>query len=86
LLLDGLDRQVAAVRAALDGSDYANVGVQGVLCFTNAELPMLRTLTMRGHLLLYRKSVAKRLSAAGNLQPAEIALIVRTIATRLPPA
>lgn len=86
LLLDGLDRQVAAVRAALDGSDYASVGVQGVLCFTNAELPMLRTLTMRGHLLLYRKSVAKRLSAAGNLQPAEIALIVRTIATRLPPA
>ena len=85
-LIDGLDRQVAAVRAALDSADHANAPVQGVLCFTNAELPVLRTLTMRGHLLLYRKALAKRLNSDGDLQPAEIDLIARTIATELPPA
>ncbi|HEY5261060.1 MAG TPA: hypothetical protein VIJ33_03030 [Solirubrobacteraceae bacterium] len=41
---------------------------------------------MPSHLVLYRKALAKRLNAARSLQPAEIALIVRTIATRLPPA
>lgn len=45
-LIDGLDRQVAAVRAAL-GPARENLLVQGVLCFTKAELPMLRTLDAR---------------------------------------
>jgi hypothetical protein len=85
-LMDGLDRQVAAVRDALDRSGHADVRVQSVLCFTNAELPVLRTLTMRGHLVLYRKALAKRLNADGALQPPEIDLIARTIATKLPPA
>jgi hypothetical protein len=85
-LMDGLDRQVATVRDALDHSGYADVRVQGVLCFTNAELPVLRTLTMRGHLMLCRKALARRLNAGGDLQPAEIDLIARTIATELTPA
>lgn len=85
-LIYGLDRQVAAVRAALGRVDHADVPVRGVLCFTNAELPLLRTLTMRGHLLLYRKALVKRLTAAGNLHPAEIDDIARTIAMELPPA
>jgi hypothetical protein len=70
-LIDGLERQVAAVRAALGRADHANVPVQGVLCFANAELRLLRTLTMRGHLLLHRKALAKRLNSDGQLQPAE---------------
>jgi hypothetical protein len=85
-LIDGLDRQVATVRDALDRSGHADVPVQGVLCFTNADLPVLRTLTMRGHLVLYRKALAKRLNADGALQTPEIDLIARTIATKLPPA
>jgi hypothetical protein len=85
-LIDGLDRQVAAVRDALDRSDHASVRVQGVLCFTNADLPALRTLTMRGHLLLYRKALAKRLNSDGDLGPAEIDLVTRAITTELPPA
>jgi hypothetical protein len=85
-LIDGLDRQVAAVRAAIDRSDHANVQVRGVLCFTHADLPALRTLTMRGHLLLYRKALAKRLNSDGELLSTEIDLIARTIATEFPPA
>jgi Nuclease-related domain len=85
-LIDGLDRQVAAVRAILDSADHATAPVRGVLCFTQAEFPRLRTLTMRGHLLLYRKGLAKRLNSDGDLQPGEIDLVARTIATELPPA
>ena len=85
-LIDGLDRQVATVRDALDRSGHADVPVQGVLCFTNADLPVLRTLTMRGHLVLYRKALAKRLNSAGDLQPPQIDLIARSIATEFPPA
>jgi hypothetical protein len=85
-LIDGLDRQVAAVRAALDSADHANAPVQGVLCFTNADLRVLRTLTMRGHLLLYRRALAKRLNSDGDLQPAAIDRIARALATELPPA
>jgi hypothetical protein len=85
-LIDGLDRQVAAVRDALRRSDQANVPVQGVLCSTNADLPVLRTVTMGGHLLLYRKALAKRLNSDGDLQRTEIDLIAQTIATELPPA
>jgi hypothetical protein len=56
-----LDRQVEVVRAAL-GEDHGDVAVRGVLCFTRAELPLVHTLTIRSHLLLYRKALAKRIA------------------------
>lgn len=65
--LDRLDRQVHAVRDALAGTRHASSSVIGALCFTHADLPLLRTLEMRGHLLLYRKALADRLTAAGPL-------------------
>lgn len=83
-LLDGLDRQVAAVRAAIDSRD--DIPVQGVLCFTNADLPLLGTLKIRDHLLLYRKSLAKRLNADGPLSSEEIDELARRLAVALPPA
>lgn len=85
-LIDGLDRQVAAVRAALDDGDHTGVTVQGVLCFTKADLPRLGTLKMRGHLLLYRKPLAKRLNADGPLDSTAIDALARTLAEALPPA
>jgi hypothetical protein len=85
-LIDGLDRQVGAVQAALSASGHADVAVRGVLCFTAAELPLLGTLKMRGHMLLYRKALAKRLSAQGSLDRASIEEIARVLAAALPPA
>jgi hypothetical protein len=78
-LIDGLDRQVAAVQTALRASRHADVPVRGVLCFTTAELPLLGTLKMRGHLLLYRKALAKRLNAQGALAPAVIEDLARDL-------
>jgi hypothetical protein len=54
-----------------------------VLCFTTAELPLLGTLKMRGHLLLYRKALAKRLNAQGALAPAVIEDLARDLAAAL---
>lgn len=84
-LIDGLDRQVAAVRNVLL-ADHPDVPVQGVLCFTNADLPLLGAPKMRGHLLLYRKSLAKRLNADGPLLPRAIDELARELASAFPPA
>jgi hypothetical protein len=84
-LIDGLDRQVEAVHAAL-ADQHAAVPLHGVLCFTRADLPLLSTLKMRGHLLLYRKALAKRLNARGDLEPPAIHQLASTIADAFPPA
>lgn len=85
-LIDGLDRQVTVVRDVLGGSGHPEAAVQGVLCFTKADLPLLGTLKMSGHLLLYRKALAKRLNTAGPLGHAAIDELARTIAEALPSA
>jgi hypothetical protein len=84
-LIDGLDRQVAAVRGAL-GADHADLPVQGVLCFAHADLPLVRTLKIRGHLLLYPKGLARRLNVGGPLSPAMIDALARALAAALPSA
>jgi hypothetical protein len=85
-LIDGLDRQVAAVQTALRASGHGEVAVQGVLCFTTAELPLLGTLKMRGHVLLYRKALAKRLNAEGPLNPSTVDHLAHALAAALRPA
>jgi hypothetical protein len=84
-LIDGLDRQVSAVRDALAGTT-GPPAVQGVLCFTQADLPLFGTTKMRSHLLLYRKALAKRLNAAGPASAAQIDATARLLAGAFPPA
>ena len=55
-LIDGLDRQVAAIRGALEAGGCQEVSVQGVLCFTDADLPLFGGKEIRGHLLLEGKA------------------------------
>jgi hypothetical protein len=85
-LIDGLERQVAAVRAALLASGYPGVPVQGVLCFVNADLPLLGTTRIRGHLVLYPKAVAKRLNASGPLPKETIDAVDHALSVAFPPA
>lgn len=47
-LLDGLDRQITAVRSALDRDGHNEIPIQGALCFTKADLPLLKTHKLRG--------------------------------------
>jgi hypothetical protein len=83
-LIDGLDRQVQAVRAVLDAAGHTEMALHGVLCFTRAELPMIGTLHMRGHQMLYRKALAKRLNSDGPTDPGTVMSIARTLAKALP--
>jgi hypothetical protein len=85
-LLDGLDRQVSTVGDALRASGQPAVPIQGVLCFTDADLPLLGTLKIRGHILVYRKALAKRLNATGPLGPSAIDALARALASALPSA
>jgi len=85
-LVDGLDRQVSAVRAALAARDHADVPVQGALCFTAADLPRLKALKIRRHLLLSRRALVKRLNADGPLPPPAIDAVAHALAAALPPA
>jgi hypothetical protein len=84
-LIDGLDRQVAAIRGALEAGGY-QVPVQGVLCFTDADLPLVGGKEMRGHLLLGRKGLKKRLQKKGLISSEAISAMAHVIATALPPA
>ncbi|MFZ0040673.1 MAG: nuclease-related domain-containing protein [Solirubrobacteraceae bacterium] len=84
--LDGLDRQIKAVRDALQSTEYRSVPVQAVLCFTQAGLPLLRTTEMRGHLLLHPKTLAKRLTASGPLHSEHRAPLAACLTAALRPA
>jgi hypothetical protein len=88
-LVDGLDRQVEAVRAALDG----DVPVHGCLCFIapagllgDSGLPLLRTLKVRGHHLYYPRRLARRLNRAGPLDAPQLQALAERLASRFPQA
>jgi len=83
-LIDGLERQVTAVSHVLGANDCEDVPVQGVLCFTKADLPLFGTPKMRGQLLLSRRGVAKRLSSDGRLSVESIEELAQLLAADLP--
>ena len=91
-LIDGLERQVAAVTTALE--DVApEAPIHGCLCFvapeglfSEVELPLLRTLRIRGYPLYHVRLLAARLNSDGPLSPGEALAIGARLAERLPPA
>jgi hypothetical protein len=84
--LDGLDRQIQAVREIIEATGDQPVSVRGALCFTKADLPLLRTVEMRGYILLYRKALAKRLVAPGPLTADRCHGLAASLSTCLRPA
>lgn len=83
---DGLDRQVEAVRRALARIGRDDVPVQGVLCFAKAELPLLRSLQVRGHRLHHSRALARKLNHTGALSAEQIESLTVSLATAFPPA
>ena len=70
-LIDGLDRQVHAVRGALTASGHPDVWVQGVLCFTTPDLRCSARPRCAGTSSA-RRTLAKRINKQGPLQPPTI--------------
>lgn len=81
--LESLDRQVQAVREIIE---HQAVPLCGALCFTKAGLPLLRTVEMRGHLLLKPKALAKHLVASGPLTPGRCRVLAASLSASLRPA
>jgi hypothetical protein len=91
-LVEGLERQVAAVRAALEALGH-EIPVQGCFCFINPSgqasgsgIPVVRTLTVKGFPLYYPKRLAKRLKQRGDLVGDQAQCVAETLAQRFPPA
>lgn len=82
-LADGLGRQVAAVERALAGVS-PRPPVHGVLCFVEAQLPLVRTLRFAGFPLLHPRPLARRI---GRPFPEPTARpLLETLAGAFPPA
>ncbi|HEX4484590.1 MAG TPA: nuclease-related domain-containing protein [Solirubrobacteraceae bacterium] len=85
-LVDGLDRQVDAVRRALVEGGCGDVPVHGVLCFTKADLPLLGICQIRGHRLHYCRATARKLNRSGPYEKDAIDRIARQLAVAFPAA
>lgn len=80
-LVDGVLTQVEVVRATLD----AEVPVHGVLCFVDADWPLLGgSFTTRGIHVLWPKKLYERLGADGPLTAESVAAAHTALARRLP--
>ncbi len=84
-LIAGLARQVALVETAL-ASVAPAVPVRGALCFVDAELPLLGTLTFDGYPLLHPKRLAKRINARGPVDVARVRTLAAELARHFPSA
>ncbi len=86
-LIHGLGRQRDAVRAAVATVAPA-IQVHACLCFVggNADMPLLRKLSIDGYPLLYPRKLAKWLNRPGELGGEEMRAIAEALARALPPA
>jgi hypothetical protein len=84
-LIAGLAKQVDIVGRAVEPL-LADVPVRGAFCFVEGNLPLLRTLTINGFVLLHRRSLAKRLNADGPLDVDGIVTVAEELARTFPPA
>ncbi len=88
-LVEGLEKQVAHVIAAIEDPD---VPVLGCLCFVAPEglladvgLPVFRTLEVDGYPLYYAAKLAKQLKRPGPLDAARTHELALELGERLPP-
>jgi hypothetical protein len=85
-LVDGLERQVVAVRQVLASLDRGEVIVHGVLCFTKADLPLFGSCEIRDFSLRHPRATARRLKRKGSLTGPEIDSLACELARAFPPA
>jgi len=86
-LIDGVERQIELVRAALASFGEDSIDVRGALCFPAADgLPLLQQLSVRGIVIDGPKAVAKLARRQGQLGPDAVERIWRRLADSFPPA
>ncbi len=87
-LIDGVERQVAYVRAALRAFGGPEVELRGALCFPNVDgLPVFRQLSVRDIVIDGPKPLSKLAARPpGSLRPEDIERVWRALAHRFPAA
>lgn len=86
-LLDGLDKQTAAVTETVARGPVPNISVAGALCFVDADLPLFGQLRARGYVVDTPKGIAKNLrETSGALTGPEVEAIADHLDGALPPA
>jgi hypothetical protein len=84
-LVQGLLRQVAAVRAELE-TVHADVPVRGALCFVGTELPWFRSSSIVDLPLVGRRGLTKLLRSLGDLESADRDAVAALLDQRFPHA
>jgi hypothetical protein len=86
-LVDGVLKQVEVVRGALDRAFLADVPVHGVLCFVDADWPLIGgSFVISDVAVLWPKKLGERLMAPGPLTPDRTDEVHRALAAALPTA
>ena len=86
-LIDGVERQIAHVRASLCDLGECEVEVRGALCFRHIDgLPLFRQLTVRDIVIDGPKPVSRFAARPGSLRPEDIDRIWRALGHLFPRA
>lgn len=86
-LVEGVERQVAAVQAVLGDSELGEVEVVGALCMANvADLPLIGHPKLRNVAVDGTRRIAKIAARPGPLDAQAIQKVASVIGTAMPPA
>ena len=86
-LVEGVHKQVDVVRAVLADAGVAEVPVRGVLCFVEANWPLIGgSFVIDGVSVIWPKKLAEQLVAAGPLDDAMAERVHRALAAAFPAA
>jgi hypothetical protein len=86
-LVDGVQKQVDLVSAALEAAGFADMPVRGVLCFVEADWPLFgRSFAIDDVCVVWPKKLAEQLVKSGPLDDAMTERVYRVLATAFPAA
>ena len=86
-LVEGVHKQVDVVRAVLEDAGLADITVRGVLCFVDADWPLIGgSCVIDGVDVLWPKKLAEHLVKAGPLDDAMTERVRRALAAAFPAA
>lgn len=86
-LVDAMHKQLDVVRGSLERAGFGDVPVHGVLCFVDADWPLLGgSFVIDDVAVLWPRKLGERLVAPGDLVDAQVDAVHRALAQALPVA
>lgn len=86
-LATGVQKQVGLVWSALQTAEFGQIPVSGMLCFVEADWPLIGgDFTIANLRVLWPKKAADRIVTPGNIDAATVQHVHRMLASSFPPA